>query len=144
MSEKFPHLFEIQPRRGGKSSEIEKFRAEQPPEAEADADTAFELGRVAGYDEAMREMWRVRGGVDLLIHDLMGTREDGSVLTTGYLIYRLKEILADCNVEPRREPSDAQVRAAVKAWGEHRWLNVPATNMTSMRAALLAAANTPS
>ena len=28
----------------------------EPPEADADPDTAFELGRVSGYDEAMREV----------------------------------------------------------------------------------------
>lgn len=34
------------------------------------------------------------GHVRLLIHDLAGTREDGSVLTTGYLIHRLNAALA--------------------------------------------------
>lgn len=90
---------EISPGQGGKNTYIGWPRAEQTPEVESDADTAFELGRVAGYDEAMREMRRVRGG----------------------------------------EPSDAQVLAALKAWGEHRHLNIPATIMTSMRAALRAA-----
>ncbi len=91
---------EIRPRRDGKNTVIDKLRAEQPPEVEADADTAFELGRVAGYDEAMREIRRMRGHIELLIDHLEGTREDGSVLTTGYLIYRLKEALPGTDEAP--------------------------------------------
>lgn len=36
------------------------------------------------------------------------------------------------------EPSDAQVDAALKAWGHHKWYNVPASNQVAMRAALRA------
>lgn len=37
---------------------------------------------------------RMRGHLELLIDDLKGTREDGSVLTAGHLIHRLRAALA--------------------------------------------------
>lgn len=90
----------IHPRRGGKNTAIAKLRAEQPPEAEADGDTAFELGRVAGYDEARREMQPLVVGVKSLIYDLKGTREDGTVLTPGYVIHLLSSALTSAQIEP--------------------------------------------